>query len=99
MSPQDGLVSAEFVRDGFYAGRPSAPMPDEPDAPSFAKKLRAQRLRYVLWQERIDVGLSSRRTHELQRRIERAGRHLQDRAFFEVAHAEASEGTRVYRLK
>jgi hypothetical protein len=95
--PSEGLASAEFVRDGFYAGRPSAPIPDETDAPGFARRLRSRRIRYVLWQERLDVGVSPR--HELRRRIERAGRHLEDRSLFALVHAETAEGGRVYVLK
>jgi hypothetical protein len=95
----DALASAVYVRDGFYAGRPGAPLPDTPTSAEFAAQLRAQRVRYALWQDRLDIGLARRDTAYLQGRLARAGEHLRDAAYFEPVYTDEDEGSRVYRLR
>lgn len=93
------LASAASLRDGFYAGRPGAPLPDTPTAGEFAAQLRAQRVDYALWQERLDIGLAQDRTAPLAQSLRRAGEHLRNASYFETIYSDDAEGSRVFRLK
>ena len=97
LAPGEALASAAYVRDGFWTGRPGAPLPDTDTAAEFAAQLRAQRVRAALWQERLDIGVAERDRAYLQGRLLRAGEHLKDAAYFEEVHRDDEEGTRVYR--
>jgi hypothetical protein len=97
--PGDAIASAAPVRDGFYASRPSAPIPDTSDSAGFAATLRGRRIRFILWQDDIDVGLSARDSATIQRKLDRARGQLADVRLFQLIHEEPAERTRIYELQ
>ena len=97
--PEDILASALFVRDGYHAGRPSVPLPDGDDAEDFAAALKRRRVRQVLWQSRLELGLTAQRSSPLQERLDRSERFLENRALFKLIHEDREEGSRVYWLR
>jgi len=99
IQPSEALASPLYVRDGFYAGRPSLPLPDTPDPRAFAAMLKRARARYILWQERLEVGLSLSQGATLQKRLERAGEMLKEPSLFSLVYQNPAEGSRVYVLK
>lgn len=78
---RDALASALPVRDGYWSVRPASPLPDAESAADFAKRLKARGVKWVLWQGRLDVGLSSARTAAIGRLLERAKGHLETKQF------------------
>lgn len=99
LSRGQAFASAAYIRDGFYAGRPCAPLPDAPSAARAAAQLRARRIGYALWQRRLDIGVADPDSSALEARLERAGRQLQDGRYFDKVYDDAAEGSAVYRLK
>jgi hypothetical protein len=97
--PSDILSSLLYVRDGYYALRPSVPLPDRESSADFAAALKARRVRRLLWQEKIDVGLSAGKTASIQRLLDRASRHLETPGLFRLVHEEPSESARVYEVR
>jgi hypothetical protein len=90
------LASAENVRDGWYAGLPSVPLPDEESAEGFAASLKKLRVAYVLREDAIDVGLGADAGSAARRGLERAFAHLDDARFFRKVHQEPDEGAEIY---
>ncbi len=94
--PVDGaLASAAYLRDGLYAGRPSMPLPDTETAEEFASQMKAQRVRFALWQDALDIGGAT----PLERRLRRAREHLADPAYFHPIFDDENEHSRVFVLK
>lgn len=98
-SPPGLLASPLYVRDGYYTGRPSVPLPSAADPEGFARTLRKRRVAVVLWQGDIDIGLSMDGSANLRRELERAGRHLSDRRFFKLLYDDPVEKSKVYGLE
>lgn len=98
-APSEALSSPLYVRDGFYASRPSLPLPDAPNPADFAGLLKKHRARWILWQENLEAGLSLPRTASIQLKLERAGRHLQNPDLFRLVYENPREKSRVYALK
>lgn len=96
LGPADALASPLYVRDGFHAKRPAAALPDAPDAETFASTLRARRVRAVLWEERLDVGLSMEKTAAVRLLLDRARAHLERAELFRLVYDNPREGSRVY---
>jgi hypothetical protein len=97
--PADALSSALNVRDGFLCSRPSLPLPEATESGGFAEALRRFRVRRVLWQDGIDVGLSLRRTATVKRKLGRIRSYLEDGRWFRLVHAEPEERSRIYELR
>ena len=95
----DALTSALNVRDGFLSSRPSLPLPDTQDPDGFAEVLRRLRVRWVLWQDDIDIGLSVRRISTMERKLQRIRTCLDNDRWFQLAHEEPQEHSRVYELR
>ncbi|MCX5794494.1 MAG: hypothetical protein NTY77_03230 [Elusimicrobia bacterium] len=95
----DGLASALNVRDGFFCSRPSLPLPDAQEPEGFAGVLRRFRVRWVLWQDGIDVGLSARRGSTMERKLEQVRTYLKDGRRFRLAYENPEERARVYELR
>jgi len=95
----DSLASALYVRDGFLALRPSTPLLDEDGPDRLAQTLRRRRVRFVLWQDDLDVGLSAPRGSAIARKLDRIRLQLQDDGRFGLVHEEPLERTRVYELR
>jgi len=98
-APSDAIASPLYVRDGFYARRPSVALPDTEDCGRFAQALKRRRARFALWQKDLDVGLTLARTATIQRKLERARSHLEDPRRFRLAYENQDEGSRVYELR
>lgn len=96
--PEEAVASAVPVRDGFYAVRPASPLPDEERPEVFARRLKARGVRWVLWQERLEVGLSTGKSAAIQGRLDRARANL-EAGPFRAAFEDRKEGTRVYELR
>ena len=93
--PEPGaLASALPVRDGWYAGRPCLPFPDDADGAAFAAKLKGARARFILRQDGLDIGLSA--SAPLSRLLLRAYGQLDDAKRFRKIHEEPAERARVY---
>ncbi|MDD5630270.1 MAG: hypothetical protein PHU21_14480 [Elusimicrobia bacterium] len=92
----DGLASALNVRDGILCSRPSLPLPDVPQAQDFAGTLRRMRVRWVLWQDGLDIGLSARRGSTMDGKLQRIRAYLEDDRWFRRAYADPKEDARVY---
>lgn len=97
--PSDVLASPLYVRDGYYALRASLPLPNKENSAEFSAALRRQRVRYVLWQSRIDVGLSTGKDASIQKQLDGVQRHLENPALFRLLHEEISESARVYEVR
>ncbi|MBI4678565.1 MAG: hypothetical protein HY748_13385 [Elusimicrobia bacterium] len=97
--PGSLLASPLYVRDGYYTARPSVPLPDTADPGSFARLLKERRASLVLWQDRMDIGLTLDKSANLRRKVLAAGRHLEDRRFFRLVYENPREGSRVYALR
>ena len=95
LPPDAALASAAYLRDGYYAGRPSAPLPDADGPAEFARQLAAQRVRYVLWQDGLDIGGAA----ALEDKLARAQASLSDPRYFTTIHEDDTERARVYLLK
>lgn len=93
------LASALYVRDGFYAARPALPLPDVSEPAEFFGVLKHWRVRYVLRQEGLDVGLSVRPTATIQSVLDRAGENLRREEYFRLVYENPSEHSLVYELK
>ncbi|HAM36271.1 MAG TPA: hypothetical protein DEB40_09490 [Elusimicrobia bacterium] len=98
-SPGDAIASPLYVRDGFLAARPSVPLPDTDDPGRFAELLARRRVRFVITQENLDVGLSQSRTATIQFKLDRALALLQDPGRFRLVYARPEESSRVYELR
>jgi hypothetical protein len=90
------LSSAENVRDGWYAGLPSVPLPDDASADEFAARLKSLRVAFVLRAGPADVGLGADPTSPARLGLERAYAHLEDGRLFRVVHEEPAEGAAIY---
>lgn len=97
--PADAITSALPVRDGFLCARPSLPLPQTVDAQVFADELRRYRVRRVLWQEGLDVGLSLPQDAAVTRRLRSVRAILDDSRRFRLVHEETAEKARVYELR
>ena len=95
----DALASALNVRDGFLCSRPSLPLPDAQQPDGFAQALRRSRVRWVLWQDDIDIGLSIRRTSTVGSKLKRIRTFLEDGRRFRLAYEDHEEHARVYELR
>ncbi|MFA6319250.1 MAG: hypothetical protein WC943_17695 [Elusimicrobiota bacterium] len=98
-APAGLLASALYVRDGWYTARPGIPLPDDERIEDFAARLKARRIGLVLWQDGLDIGTTRPGSSPLQRKLDAAGRHLQDRRFFTLVHEDPGEGSKVYALR
>lgn len=78
-APTDVIASALPVRDGYWSVRPASPLPDAETEAEFTRRLKKRGARWVLWQGKLDVGLSSARAAAIARRLERAQAHLAGR--------------------
>lgn len=90
------LSSAEFVRDGWYAGLPAVPLVDAPSPAAFAAAMKRRRVSYVLRQDGLAIGLDADPGSPLRAAVERGERALDDPKLFRLVHAEPAEGARVY---
>lgn len=97
--PSEAITSALPVRDGFHCGRPSLPLPQAGDSEGFSGELRRYRVKRVLWQEGLDVGLSLPKDAAVTRRLQRVRAMLEDGRRFRLVHEEKEEGSRVYELR
>jgi hypothetical protein len=97
--PADALSSALNVRDGLLCSRPSLSLPDAQSAEGFAAVLRRFRVRRVLWQDGIDVGLSVSRASTVERKLERIRSYLEDGRCFRLVYFAPEERSRVYELR
>ncbi len=93
------LVSPLYVRDAFYTGKPSLPLPITDDSASFAQALQAQKVSFILWQADLDVGLSVDRLATIRKILEQAGSHLKDEQYFRVLYENNDENSRIYQLR
>jgi hypothetical protein len=98
-SSADILSSALYVRDGYYAARPSLPLPDSPRPEVFSQTLEKWRVKYVVWQDGLDIGLSLGRTSPNHRMLDRAGHFLKDDpGRYRLVYENRGEKARVYGL-
>lgn len=89
---EDAVASLLYARDGHYAGRPSLPLPPAESPEALARALRARGARYVLWQERPDLGLGE--GSPVAATIARTADHLNDGRLFKIVFED--EFSRVY---
>jgi hypothetical protein len=96
--PQEILASAMYVRDGFYAGRPSLPLPAEERDEDFYRVLKSHRARYVLWQEGLDLGLTLDENAVVRRQLGRSAQQLKNPKRFRAVYENPEERSHVYEL-
>ena len=97
--PQDVVASALYVRDGFYARRPSLPLPGQVSAPELAGDMKKYHIRFILWQSGLDLGLTMGKTAAVQRTLGTIRRDLDDKRLFRMIYSNSSEHSRVYVLR
>lgn len=91
----EALASPTFVRDGFYAARPSQPLPRAVSAQELAERLATRRTRWVLWQEGLETGADAP-----QASLARLGRLLAESPqLFRLAYANERERSAVYEVR
>ncbi|MBI5624605.1 MAG: hypothetical protein HY924_12575 [Elusimicrobia bacterium] len=81
--PADILASPLYVRDGFYASRPSVPLPDAASSEELARLLSGRKVKLVLWQDSLDLPGAAR---------------LSDRGLFKPVYENEAEQARVYEV-
>ena len=97
-APSDLLSSVMYVRDGFLTARPALPLAASPDADSLYHLLKSHKVRYVLWQDGLDLGLSLDATSTVRGQLDRDGESLRDAALFKVVYENSEEHARLYEL-
>ncbi|MBI5630182.1 MAG: hypothetical protein HY921_04780 [Elusimicrobia bacterium] len=95
----DILASPLYVRDGFYARRPSLPLPDSARIEEFHDLLKRHRARLVLWQEGLALGLARGQAGRIGQMLERARCNLENQRFFKLVYENSGERSRVYELQ
>lgn len=95
-SAGDGFMSPFYGRDLIHAQRVFLPPPPVSDnAEALAAVLARQRVRYVLWDQSMNLGFSDNR-NAVTSAMDRLSRELEDPARFRVVHEDASGGARIY---
>lgn len=98
-SGPDILSSALYVRDGYYAERPSLPLPDSPQPEVFAGWLSRWKVKFVIWQDDLDIGLSLENSSANHQLLDRAGRFLKgDPGRYTLIYENRREKSRIYAL-
>ncbi len=97
-TPQDGLASLLFVRDGFLSGLPATSIPDAADPAELSRKLKDRRVRWVLFQ-RVEVGLTRDHSSFLRRAVQDARARLADPRFFRRAHSDHDYGFEIFEVR
>ncbi|MBI3554402.1 MAG: hypothetical protein HY077_18045 [Elusimicrobia bacterium] len=97
--PSDVLASVMYVRDGFLSARPALPLPPSPDARSLHETLSSRKVRYILWQDGLDLGLSLDSSSAVRIQLERDADGLKDASYFKPVHEEPGEQARLYELR
>ncbi len=97
--PTEVLASALYLRDGFYAGTPSAPLADASDPAGLSRALKAEGARWVLEQRGLDLGLTLAPSSAIEGRLSRISAQLGDRRYFEPAYRNDREQSLVYRVE
>lgn len=94
----EAMASLVYVRDGFYCAKPSLQLPY--DRPGFLVPiLSSQGVRFVLWQDSADVGLSAQARSVIGRQLQAAGEELKHSRKFHLIHENRLERTKVYELR
>jgi hypothetical protein len=94
-SPQDIFASAFYGRDVLHTGRVFVWFPAAGSPQDFLQKLSGRRIRYVLWQDGLNLGFSSTENQTLEG-LKRLEGYLQDAQTFRLVHADASGKARLY---
>ena len=97
--PQDVVASALYVRDGFYARRPSLPLPGRASAAELAGDMKKYHIRFIIWQDDLDLGLTMGQTAAVQKTLGGIRRDLNDRTLFRMIYNNPSEHSRIYVLR
>ncbi|MFA5139371.1 MAG: hypothetical protein WC728_09060 [Elusimicrobiota bacterium] len=95
--PAAMFSSAFFCRDALYTGRPTVPLPLAGDDGPLARRLSARRVRYVLWQNGLDLGSTLGESFHWTRALNGAARELAGPGFRPV-YGNAREGSVVYEV-
>jgi hypothetical protein len=95
-SEPGALASAVPVRDGWHSRRPCVALPDEDSSAGFAKRLKEVRAAFIVRQDGLDFGLSEGKDAPVQKILDRAYGHLDDKRRFRLVHHEVGERARVY---
>ncbi|MDE1975938.1 MAG: hypothetical protein KGL04_04245 [Elusimicrobia bacterium] len=96
---QDVLSSAFYVRDGYYARRPSLPLPGPASPQELANDMKKYRIRFILWQSGLDLGLSLGKSAAVRGMLEGLSRDLNDKRLFRAIYKNPAEHSRIYVLK
>ncbi len=97
--PRDVLSSAFYVRDGYYSRRPSLPLPGPASPQELAGDMQKYRIRFILWQSGLDLGLSLGKSAAVSNMLEGLSRDLNDKRLFRVIYKNSAEHSRVYILR
>jgi hypothetical protein len=97
--PGDILASALYVRDGFYAARPSLPLVFKSSSKTLANFFKARRVRYVLWIGDLDLGLTRPGSSPVELGLQKTSVELRDSRFFKPVYENRRENSVVYRIK
>ncbi len=97
--PQDILASALYVRDGFYAARPSVPLASKPNAKALNGFFKAHQVRYILWVGNLDLGLSDAGQSPVHSTLQRIYGELKDAQFFKLVYENGREDSAIYRVR
>ncbi len=96
--PSDIVSSVMYVRDGFLSARPALPLPPSADSVSLYGTLKSRKVRFVLWQDGLELGLSLDATSVVRAQLGRVDAALGDATMFRLVHEEPAEHARVYEL-
>jgi hypothetical protein len=96
--PAAMFSSAFFCRDALYTGRPTVPLPlgGEEGGP-LSRRLSSRRVRYVLWQDRLDLGSSLGESFHWTRELDRTALELAGPGFRRV-YGNGKEGSAVFEV-
>jgi hypothetical protein len=73
-------------------------MPPGGDAKSLRDTLLSRKVRWVLWQDGLDLGLSLDASSTVRGQLDSDAQGLRDRKFFRLSHEEKEEHARVYEV-
>lgn len=97
-SPGDGFVSLFYGRDLIHTQRVFLPPPPAADASALDAALAQRRVRYILWDQTINLGFSDNR-NAVTSAVDRLTRSLEDATRFRLVHEDSSGRARIYERR
>ncbi|MBI4395681.1 MAG: hypothetical protein HY548_01205 [Elusimicrobia bacterium] len=96
-SPADIFASPFYARDLLYADRLFLPLPPSPGN-VFHRELARRKVRFVLWEDVSDVGLSMGENAPVLAELRRVENRLSDPARFRPVHVDGNRAGTLYEV-